>query len=398
MSAILTYRPQYEYKRKLEAVLRDTGVAALVQDLGHGPDAGVEPLSPAEQLRRDGEAKNYNPSTPLLDYLEITPTDVLQGYLEAKRGLSGLKTKIIGNLTGRVTVGPDITEYIGAKGENKDLDTVFEFEDFHADRIEGLTEAEVLPVIQDFLEELDSLREFLDANIGPIIEIEKSEELIEDGTLVNPALEKAREAEAAEIEQMIQLDRARRLDMGRANERNHLLGFLDTRFESLKEFASEVDSLITDTSEAAYGGAGAQIQESLNNLPSLAAQFERTNLERFRRHAENTNDAYARMRRIVTNGYKQRLLDEVVKAQSEKLEARAYLEQVQALNPEKEDDPFNLFLLDMLASIEEIRGNCDRLVEDLYRINELEQIQNVDYLQSLRQKHEVRHVYQMLNG
>lgn len=399
MSGILRYHPQYEYKRKLTAVLQDKGVMESSPDpLGHGPLAGNNPSTPSERLRADGAAKSYTPSQALADYVDITPTDVLQGHLEATRSLAQLHARIQDDLKGAVTIGPPLAEYIEAKRPGGNLDVVYEFEDLHAGSVDGLTAAEVLPVIQDFLDELEALGEFIEAHIGPLERLKEKEELNEDGSLVNPELDRLRETEEAEIKQMAELDRQGELDWERANERNHLLGFLHQRFDGLLAFAEEVSSLISDTPRSAYGGAAEQIVRTLANVPDASVHFGRTALERFEKHARNTADAHARMRRLITARYKKRLLEETLRAQEAKLEARRYIEQVEQLNPPEEGDPFNLFLMDTLESIEALRRGADELVEDLYRISGLERLQSFDYLHSLRQKNEARQVYALIGG
>lgn len=397
MTSILTYRPQYEYKRKLTAVLRDADASAG-NLLGHGSEAGQSQKLPSEKLIADGEQKGYQPSEALLDYIDVTPTDVLQGYLSAKRELGELKKDLVEKLRDLVTEGPSIEEYIKAKGPgaNKDLDVVYEFEDLHTETVDGRTEAEVLPVIEDFLNELDSLTPFIEREIGPIGRIEESEELEVDGELINPELEIVREEEQADIAHMIELDKSRRLDLERAHERNHILGFLDKRFQGIRHTVEQVGSLITDNEDDAYGGSGREIADTLTQMPGLREQFERTNMERFERHVRATVDAHSRMRRLVTREYKRQLLDEVVRLQHDKLEARNYIRQIEQVNPERDADAFNLFLLDTLESIDEIRSKSDHLVEDLYRISELERIQNMDYTEALRRKNETRQTHRII--
>lgn len=388
MANFLEYQPHLEYKRDLKAVLHNVQANEFSHYTGGDDDIpGSDSYkSPSEQLGSNG----YIPSEAMKETVDLTPTDTLMKFAETKAKITTLVDKIIRNLGKDVTMSPNIDDYIKARGTN-DTDTIYAFEDFHSDQIEGSTQAEVLPILFNFKEELDSLAEFMGEYVF-------SDELAQGLDYLTDQIDRLRTEEEANIKHLIQQDLDMELDEDLLKEKNHIFSFLYNRADTMGAFTDAVESLISVTPESIYHGTGSEIAEIAAKQSILRKEFTKLNQRRFVKERYNTSDAAQRMARLTDKEYKRNLLDEATKLQAEKLESRQAISALYAVNPNSEDDMLNIFLMDILDGIQETKEMSDSLVEDLYRITELESLQNVDYLTSLEGKDTCRHMNTILSG
>lgn len=402
MGNFLEYRPQLEYKRRLQAIL-----TSFEEEFNEDvEDAGT---FPPEEPPRIYIEPSYTPSETLQEAIEITPTDVLTSYSQAKQKVETLINKIVENLKSQVTISPSIDEYIKAKEEN-DMDVVYAFEEQHSDHLEGLTEAEVLPILLHFQEELETLESFIGPYLFPDALSHEMNYLIEH-------IDHLRQEEEAtlkhwvELEQQFSLESQQltslesnpvsqplSLDIDEIRERNHILYFLFQRMDALYGFAEEVESILEQTPSSLYHESGDRIFDVLTQQSQLRGELAEIVEQRFERHRKNAEDAYRRMIRLVSHRYKRKLLEESVKWQNTKLRRRSVVELIQAMNPHDEGDPMNLFFMNVLEEIESSNQLADSLVEDLYKVLELERLQMIDYLVSLEGKHQCRILHQLLSN
>lgn len=373
----LEYRPHLEYKRRINAVLHQYEDTHPEDQLN---------TKPSDQLGRT----NYTPSQALKDAVDLTPTDVLLAHVTAKGKIATLIDKIVLNIRKDVTTTPSVDDYIKAKEEN-DLDTIYQFEDYHSGHIDGSTSAEVLPVLDYFQDELNELSDFLHDYLFP-------DEPSSDLDYLYSQIDKLIQEEEAMIQQWIQDDINVYLDESKLNEQNHVLDFLKATADTISQFVDEVDAIISSTPESIYHNMGSQIVEIANQQNTLKKQFVKLNLRRFDKAKANTEDALNRLMRLADYNYKKNLLKEVVQFQQDKLDAKTAVPALYAINPESEDDLINIFLMDMTDEIGSLKEECDALVEDLYKIKELENMQTVDYLTSLEGKNVCRYLKSLLGG
>jgi hypothetical protein len=382
MSNFLEYHPHLTYKRKLEAILEDYET----EDVSMGHPQGVEQKSPSDLLEKNG----YVPNEAIRERVDATPTDVIVNMAEAKTKIATLVDKIVEKLKEDVTKPIHIDDYMKAKEENN-KDITYAFEDFHSDNIEGSTAAETLPVLKDLEEELNSLGEFAGSNLFP-------QELDNDLDYLASQIERLEKEEEAEVSQLIEADKNGLLDVDPINEKNHILHFLSNRAESISKLTEDVDRIISASSESIHGKSGSRIKDIATNHTSLRKEFHKLNLRRFLQETKNAYDARQRMLRLVDKSYKRKLLDEVVKFQEEKLKSRDSLSALYQLNPDDEGDPLNIYLFELVDDIQRVKDTCDSLVEDLYKIVDLEHLQMMDYLMSLEGKNVCRQVNSIISS
>lgn len=387
MSNFLEYRPHLEYKRTLQAVLRSYQADEFAEFTGGDDD---QPESQLEQLPSDQLEKNgYVPSQAIKEAVDLTPTDTLVKFTDTKNKITTIVGQIVENLRKDVTVLPSVDEYIKAREEN-DTDIIYEFEDFHSDNIEGSTAAEVLPILIDLGEEIEYLGEFLGEQFFP-------DELTQDLDYLDEQLDRLQNEEEAKMTELIEQDVNSELDEDLLKEENHILHFLAERADTVGDFVEEVEALITATLENIYYESGKKIAELITSQSTFKTEISKLNLRRFNKQKKNTADAARRMKRLVNKEYKRLLLENTVALQQEKLASKAALTAFYGANPEAEDDPMNLFFMDMVEGIRDMKEEADALVEDLYRITELEVYQNNDYLTSLEQKNTTRQMYTIMD-
>jgi len=188
------------------------------------------------------------------------------------------------------------------------------------------------------------------------------------------------------------------LDEDILNEKNHITYFLYERGNTINGFVSEIESIITVTPESIYYDSGQQIAHMAAQQTALRKEFSKLNKRRFHKHAQNTMDAAQRMKRLVNHEYKRTLLETTTTLQAEKIESREVLTSLYLVNPQSEHDAMNIFLQEVAEGIEETKEECDALVQDLYKITELENYQNIDYLTSLEGKNTCRHMNLIMTG
>ena len=395
MGNFLEYRPQLEYKRRLQAMLTPSEEEF---------NENVEDADsfPSEEPPRIYIEPSYTPSETLQEAIEITPTDVLTSYSQAKQKIDALIHKIMENLKSQVTISPSIDEYIRAKEEN-DMDVVYAFEEQHSDYLEGLTEAEVLPILLHFQEELETLESFIGPYLFPGALSHEINYLIEH-------IDHLRQEEEATLKYWVELEQQSSsesdqeqqqeplLDTDEIRERNHILYFLSERMNVLYGFAEEVESILEQTPSSVHHGSGDRIFQILSQQSYLREELAQIIEQRFERHRKNAEDAYRRMLRLVSHQYKRKLLEELVKLQNTKLRRRSVVQMIQAMNPDDEGDPINLFFMDVLEEIESSNQLADNLVEDLYKILQLEHLQTIDYLVSLEGKQQCRNLHRLLSN
>lgn len=405
MSNFLEYRPHLDYKRRLKAILRNYQGEQVPEEMKHEGDADLIPAIGSEERASDrlgsfvdvpntentSNVRNgYVPSQVIKETVDLTPTDTLIAFMETKGKIATLVDKIAENLRQDVTSRPSIDEYIKAREQNN-VDVIYTFEDYHTENLEGSTAAEVLPILFQLQDELDVLADFLGKTFYP-------DELQQDLIYLTDQLDRLRTNEERQIQQLIEEDVQIRLDEDRLKEQNHLLDFLYKRAAGVGDFADELDEMLFESPATVYQGSGMGIAQLAASNSALHREFVKQNERRFDREAKNALDAAQRMSRLANPSYKKRLLEETARLQKDKLESRDALSALYLANPLSESDPLNIYILNLLEDIQALKDECDGLVEDLYRINDMEELQNVDYLESLGGKKDCRSLHIILTG
>lgn len=386
MGNYLEYRPQLEYKRKLQAILDPYDDELL--------DENVEDAEtfPQEEPPRIYIHPSYTSSDTLQEAIEITPTDILVSYSQAKHQLKNMIRKIVDNLRTKVTISPSVDEYIKAKEEN-DMSVIDEFER-KASEINGAIEAEVLPILLDFQNELEIFESFIGPYLFP-------DALSHDMEYLVNHIEQLRQEEEKTLSSWVQQEQQERqnapsdtslppLDYDEIRERNHILYFLSKQMEQVLEFVEEADGMIFQNSgnelwEQVYG--------LLGRFDPVGRSMKDLVFNRYEYYKQNLIDAHQRMKRLVDPSYKIALLQRLTYYQNLKLESKKVLDFVYAVDSDNDGDTINLFVMDLLDEIERTIQTSDNLLKDLYRVIEMERLQTIDYLASLAWKERYRRLY-----
>lgn len=365
----LEYRPRLEYKRKLEAILSDA----------------LEPNAKAsERALKLSHRPSYTPSIEIKEAIDITPTDIYDHLHQAQDRLQQFIQILENSLKSKIANTMPIDEYIKAREEN-DNDKCRQFEDYHATNIEGLTQAEVLPILYQLQEENQHLINFTNqqffngkASIEQLAQLQKEEE--------------------QEIQQLVEEDRQKTIDLEKINEENHFKQYLKSKASQFFDFVESTEQVVLQTINEAYGGSVRAIISSVASAPTLVEDVKRIHSLRFETFAEKSIDAKNRMFRLFNPRAKRSLLNHIQEKKKHKLKNKELLKWMEQYQHEEKMTSFHSYLFDLIDTIDQDNERCNLLVVDLYKSIDLDRLQFEDYLSTLAEKKASRDTYHLLGN
>lgn len=368
MNNYLEYHPQLQYKRKLEAVLEDK-------------------LSPEQLL-----------PVVLQEALEITPTDIWVQLTAAKDILDTQAAGLIRKLQDKLPLAPkpvgdlpensyliantlSIEDYIKARTD-ADVDIINAFETFHAIEMQGVPEAEVLPVILKAAKEAAALQVFVDTHFF-------------GGQAGSLTLEEMQEEEQAKMT-IIALDHQKgQSDLAALAEENHIKEFLSRKSVQLAELAESVDITLAQSLNDVYVGVIPDLIRKLAKVHQTLPTLQGIHRARLAKHAATSEEALERHEQLPTE-FKMELLQEALDQQKIKLDNRKIIEWVELNESDDVLDPINMVLMDMLEGVNHSNQEADVASADLYRVLEAESLQTNDYMQAFAEKRTIRLMYTLI--
>jgi hypothetical protein len=377
----LEYQPKIDLKREIIPQLTDLPIASTGTTDEANDQLVLDELKQFLQEQRVGRSRV---SPAILEALQITPLDVFEALTQAHSIASTLVDNLIASLQGKLAIGPSIDDYIQGRAQ-QDLDIMSAFEQYHALDINGNTVAEVVPLMLNLRDELDLLTQYA------------NEQLFNGDANMND-IKALRAQEQVEHQHLIQLDKTRSADLSKLSEGNHFKHYLHSKAEASIEFMQGLTAVLNKSLDDHYGGALVSVITAMVTNSSILDSVQSSSDSRFNTHAANSEDAQIRLARTVSTEDKLILLDQVSQAQALKLKNEGILKWIEQNNPKTEDDPMNIFYFELVEGIIASNNNCDLLVQDLYKMIQIEEIQLGDYVTSLDAKKASRETFQTVSN
>lgn len=420
----IEYRPKLGYTVNIMAVVDSTGAA-----VGAMPKLPIELqealASPASSVIKEG-LNTVNEMDALLDVLE----DKLAGVTIYPRSLNAESDT-------KKNPGLSFQDYLQAI-TNDDYETQDTWNDYHRDGMDGRLEAELYPLLLQSRDSLASAIEFLnelsfreadfkDPSEGSAFSGQNKKQPdtqhlsdlsaklvgnyaegvnVSSPTLVDPNanfrdLEAMVEKEANQLEAIVrgQIESGHTSPqvLSALKTKTQVVDIISELIDVKKEFTEGASNLVNESLEDAIGGDATSIVENLATMSEAAASGANSMLTIMHAiKADAMADLADRMIKLCGEPVRDIIQDEIIELSKLMNEAHESVAWMDSIDTNYDQASIVAVIEESLMGVDVVLQGYESALLDLFKMNNMEQIQSADILASLSSKNTTRKTYQVL--
>lgn len=257
---------------------------------------------------------------------------------------------------------------------------------YHSSSLGGQTKAEVYGMLTKVAEEMNTIPSFVSKQFFgsdvPIVDTEK-----------------AKETEMAFFNQAISEDMVATSEhnLSMYGIRAAMIKAVAWRVQNTHEFVDSLSSLLSATLNDTYGGQIVELTRGFFDSPDVVVtQMQQMNSVMFAKYSKENIEVAERMARLNNPEIKEYLQLQAQDVALIKLAGLDLLRWAQHLDLTNESNSFISYIGDIATITEEVDDAFDKQLVDLYKYNVLDSQMKQSYIQTLKDKHKIRQVYNLL--